>query len=373
MIQFSSSYVSLSIDNLAFVVAVGIDVGDNQNLKVSFQFSDISSSNESGSSGKSNATTYSFESSSITGAINLVNSYVAKQINLSHCKIIVFSEELAANGIANEIYTLINNVQIRPSTNIVISKCDAKYYLENSIANLENLITKYYNFFPNSGNYTGYTYNATIGDFFQSITCKTCQPIGILGSTLDDDSNIDGDRDSKNIGLAVFKDYKLVGELDSTETICFSILKNKISSFIITIPNPKSKENNDFLTINLFPKSDSKYDSKIVNGTPYISITSSFVGRIYTMTPDSDYTSPDTLKEISQLANKYLETIMKNYLYKTSKEFKSDINGFGKSVLSKFSTSQDFENYNWLDNYKNSFFNVKMDCTIKSGFLLTQT
>ena len=32
---FSSSYVSLRIDNLAFVVALGIDVADNNNLKVS--------------------------------------------------------------------------------------------------------------------------------------------------------------------------------------------------------------------------------------------------------------------------------------------------------------------------------------------------
>ena len=30
---FSSSYVSLRIDNLAFVVALGIDVADNNNLK----------------------------------------------------------------------------------------------------------------------------------------------------------------------------------------------------------------------------------------------------------------------------------------------------------------------------------------------------
>ena len=69
------------------------------------------------------------------------------------------------NGISNEIYTLTNEPQVRPSTNIVISKNQAKDYLENTESPLENLITKNYQIFPNSSRYTGYIYDATLGDF----------------------------------------------------------------------------------------------------------------------------------------------------------------------------------------------------------------
>ena len=69
------------------------------------------------------------------------------------------------NGISNEIYTLTNDPQIRPSTNIVISKNTAKDYLENTESPLENLITKNYQIFPSSSQYTGYIYDATLGDF----------------------------------------------------------------------------------------------------------------------------------------------------------------------------------------------------------------
>ena len=62
-----------------------------------------------------------------------------------------------------------------------------------------------------------------------------------------------------------------------------------------------------------------------------------------------------------------------NYLYKTAKDFKSDISGFGKSVLSKFATSQELERYNWAENFQHSFFTVNCDINVKSGFLLTET
>ena len=60
-------------------------------------------------------------------------------------------------------------------------------------------------------------------------------------------------------------------------------------------------------------------------------------------------------------------------MYKTSKDFKSDINGFGKFALKNFITIQDFDQYNWLDNYQNAFFDVEVDTSIKSGMLITET
>ena len=53
---------------------------------------------------------------------------------------------------------------------------------------------------------------------------------------------------------------------------------------------------------------------------------------------------------------------MSNYLYKTSKDFKADINNFGKNALCNFTTINEFENYNWLSNYENSFFNININC-----------
>lgn len=394
VMAFSSSYTSFSIDNLAFVIAIGIDTGDNDsNLKVSFQIAKPSSASEGASTQDETSIINTVETNSIYTAINLMNSYIGKELNLSHCKLVVFSEEVATKGISNEIYTLINDVQIRPSTNIIVSKTDAKYYIEASKPSLETLPTKYYEIFPNSSKYTGYTSNATIGDFFNGLTCNTCQPFAILGGTID--SNIDnlkdysssdplnsgnvksnetsiaGKRGAENIGLAVFKNDKLVGELTAMETVCFSLMRNHVDGFLITIPDPRDDES--YIDLYLFPAKDTKGNVDIINGTPYITVNCKFNGRIYSMKKDAKYLDNTVLDEISKTASKYIELQISNYLYKTSKDLKADINGFAKHVLRKFSTLEEFERYNWLENYENSFFTVNSDVCVKSGFLLTET
>ena len=132
LLAFSKSYSTLNIDNLSIVVAMGIDTSDKNLLQISFQFTNASSVSESGTSEQSPSIIYTVDASSISSGINLINTYIGKEVNLSHCKVIAFSEEIASRGISEEIYTLVNDTQVRPSTNIVISKTSARYYLENS-------------------------------------------------------------------------------------------------------------------------------------------------------------------------------------------------------------------------------------------------
>lgn len=176
---------------------------------------------------------------------------------------------------------------------------------------------------------------------------------------------------SENVGLAVFKKDKLVGELNAVETLCYSGIKGEIESFLIRIPNPDRPE--EQIDLILHPLNSNKYHVDIVNGFPYISFSEKFIGRIYSMQSNSDYLDSDKLQTISEVASKYLQNIVKDYLYKTSLEFESDINEFGKYSLSNFLTIKEFEDYDWQNNYKNSAFNISIDVEIQSGFLITET
>lgn len=385
--SFSASYNSLNIDNSAFVIALGIDKSTSNKLKVTFEFLATSPSGESVS--ETTPVLNSVECSSITNGINIMNAYLGRKVNLTHCKLIIFSEELAKEGISDEVYSLINEVQVRPSANIVVSKCNTKYYIENSIPSLESLIPKYYDIFPNTSEYTGYTCNATIGDFFNALVCNSCSPYAILGgiSASDDDSSksnssndstiksnespITGSRKTNNIGLAVFKDDKLAGELNAIETICFLNMRKEVDSFLVSIADPQ--DSNSKIDIYLTPNSTRSIDVSFVNGSPYIKITLEFSGKIYSMSRGSEYLDNDVLNSISNSCNNYLENQFSNYLYKTSSVFETDINAIGVYALSKFTTTTEFDNYNWLENYKNSTFDIDINTVIDSGFLLTQT
>ena len=389
IIAFSSSYSSLSIDNLAYVLAVAIDSSDDNKLEVSFQFSTPVSA-ESSSSEKPTPIINTVTASSLSNAINLVNGYLGQQINMSHCMVIIFSEELAFKGISDEIYTLINDTQVRPSANIVVSKCSAKYYLEQTSSELKNLISKYYEVFATSSKYTGYMPDATIGNFFNSLICNTCEPYAILGGVNEgspnnsgevnsqkdytikaNESSITGENGAENIGVAVFKGSQLVGELNALETIAFLNIRNDLDRFLISVPDPQN--NNNYLDIYMTPirSTDIKIDTS--NQTPYIKIKCEFSGRIYSMSENSKYLSSEVLDSISNSCNSYLESVFSDYLYKTSKDFNSDINGMGKYALKNFFTTTQYEDYNWQENYKNSFFDVEVNTSVKSGMLITET
>lgn len=392
ILAFTPSYTALNIDNLAYVVAMGIDTGEVEKFKITFEFTTGSSSGESGSTGEKNPLIInSVEASSIDSAINLMNSYMARELNLSHCKIIVFSEKVASQGISKEIYTLVNDSQIRPSSNIIISKSGALDYITNSTPVLENLITKYYEIFPNSSQYTGYVYNVTLGDFFNRLVCHTCEPFAILGGVNTNpigsdnaNSNVphissiksthttfSGQENSENLGVAVFKDDKLVGELSALETLCLSIVQGEVDSFLVTIPNPEDSE--EMIDIMMYPTKHPKVKVQILNGSPYITFDAKFIGRIYSMKENSKYLDTTVLEKISEEANHYLEEILTQYLYRTSTEFKADINALGKYCLSNFLTTPEFEAYDWRNSYASSTFKITIQSEIESGFSITES
>lgn len=156
LVSSSSYYGIKGIDNLAYVVAIGLDVGKDDELKLSLQISLPSSgeNNSSSSSQSSSVIVNSIECPSINSGISLFNSFLGKQITLSHCKVLVISEELASKGISEYLYTLTNNIQFRTDSNIIVSKCDAESFLKYSTPLLDKVSARYYEIAPVSSEYT---------------------------------------------------------------------------------------------------------------------------------------------------------------------------------------------------------------------------
>ena len=391
-----------SMDNLAYVVAVGFDIKDTGKLELSFQIA-LPSGSEGGSSGSSSSQSSSsivtsVECNSFESGVNLVNSYLSKELNLSHCKAVVFSEEIASQGIGEYLYTLINHVEIRPTCNVIISKCNAKYFLNNSSPMLEQLSSKYYEIASTSERVTGYTYNITLLDSFSDFADSFTECFATLGSVNDSDisntgdnndqlssslSNegtddsyvasetpIDSQKNIENLGLAVFKGDKLVGELNGVECIAHLILTNELENAVISVPSPF--ESTNYIDLYL---TNSKCKSKVylTNGTPYIKPSIDLSARIISMSDDYKDLTEENIELIEEYAKYYVERFIYDYLYKTAKVFKSDITAFGKYAVSNFATIDEWNKYNWLDNYQNSFFNVDINVDIVSRYLLIDT
>ena len=381
-----------SLENLAYVIAIGIDKGDNNLIKLSVQFATPSSnssdpSSEPSTSSESSITTA--ECASFESGINLINSYISKKINLSHCKVIVFSEEFAENGISNEITSLFNNTEIRPDCSIIVSRCDAYDFLNNSKPLLVNLIERYYEVVVNSGDYSGYSTNIKLIDFYSSINDSTIQPVAILGGIntpqthyISEFSNyIDIDSSYKAgealikhkntleiMGLAVFNNDKLVGELNGIETISYLLLKGQLKDFILNISDPFNKEG--IISLSIKQKELPKTKLKMVNNSPFISINVPIQASIVSLTNNNDYSSKENLELISKYTNSYIQTNLSKFLNKTTNNYNSDIIGYGRKALMQYKNLNLWNQSNWLSNYKNTIFKVNVNTTIKTSNLL---
>ena len=382
---FSASYRSQNIDQLDYAIAVSVDsLPDSDNLEVSFEFTDSGTYSVNSSSEGSEPIINTVVAPSIASAINIINSYVGKQLNLSHCKVIVFSQEFAKKGILSEVSYLMNSTQIRPTTNIIIANNSAKEYLKNSISSLEQVLTKYYEIFPNSSEYTGYTSNILLGEFYESLINEDSGSVTMLGKIsnvstnntngdiiIPDESMVEGDRGTENIGLCVFKDDKYVGDLSALETLCYSLLEDEVDNFLVSIDSPFSE--NQKIDISVDSLSSSFIDVDTSGENPIINIKINLRAKTLTGQDKLDYSDTETLKQLNYSLKDYLSSQITNYLYKTSKEFQSDINQFYRIAKSKFITISDFKNYNWTQKYENAEFNVEINSDIISSLLIQNT
>ena len=123
------------------------------------------SSDEGSGGGPKSSIIDSVEADTFDSALGLMNAYVSKEINLSHCKMIAISKDLAKDGIRKEIYSLTNKVQVGSDTYIIVTTCPSEEYIKSISPSLENLVAKFYEFLPRSGEYTGYTIDTQLGRF----------------------------------------------------------------------------------------------------------------------------------------------------------------------------------------------------------------
>lgn len=354
------------------------------------------------------------------------------------------------NGIASEIYSLINNEEIRPTANLIVSKGTAYDYLNNSNPNLEKLTTQYYETFSITGRFTGYFSNITIGDFYNDLSSPHTDPTAILGGlnstarqeaekksqesssgggssqgggssggsssggssgggssgggssgssssqtinqadsaqnsenqkdviTNPEDlvagtSSIVGDRGTENFGIAVFKDDKLCGELTAVESICHSLIINKVDSCIVSIDNPVSEKEDKKMEIQIFPRNNTKINISIENDKPKISIVVKLDADIMTLDKDINYEKEEILAKISDATKNYLTTQFHDYLNKVTKEYNIDIDDFSIKAPAHFLTISDWENYNWDERFKDAEFSVNIDVNVLSSILVTKT
>lgn len=160
LIQLTGCYDYKEPDEIAYIVAVGVDKGDTQNAyNFTIQFARPSKitggGGEEGGSGEETTGIVNVDAPSLYTAINLANHVVSKKFTLSHTKVIVLSDDLCKESITPMIDSIGRSSDIRPSVYICVANGKAYDYLKAVKPSIEINPVKYYQLILES-DYTSY-------------------------------------------------------------------------------------------------------------------------------------------------------------------------------------------------------------------------
>mgnify|MGYP000117177770 CR=1 FL=1 len=399
---FSGCFDSREVDDMAYAMAIGVDKGTANDIKLTLQFASTKGgggeeSSKSPGGGESPITT--LETNSVFSGLNLANSYISKQINISHAKIIIFSEELAREGIHKYVSAFLRSREFRGSMYVAISKNSAEEFIRKAQPKLQANASRLFEAYFGTYRFTGFTTNSKLSDVYAGLVEDDSQAVATLagvgkyksskefstaGSTYAEKGRtqpLEGDYKAGDIpkaydseaelmGLAVFNGSKMVGELDGQQSMMYLMVTGKYEQSYISFKDPKDESQYVLLNVKQSRIPEKKVD---ISGTkPIVHSKIQLEADIVSIDSGFNYESPENTPTLEAAAEEYLKGEMLQFLNKTAKEFQSDICGFGKEVKKKFLVFPEWRDYNWLSRYKDAEFTVDMDLKIRRPGLVVR-
>lgn len=164
---------------------------------------------------------------------------------------------------------------------------------------------------------------------------------------------VEKDNKAETMGMAIFRDKKMVGMLGSTESVAYNILKGEYKGSYITF---YETENSDIpVTVKM-----SQYKKPLVK----VDIDGQKLNvKLYLETDFYSLSSDSSLEEniagFEEAAKKEIEKACVDFIKKTRDEFDTDVVAFGIIAKRQFLTNKDFDEYNWREKFKDYEINVE--------------
>ncbi len=372
MLTLTGCYDNREIEDLAYVVAIGIDEADNNMFNLTFQTA-VPKSVTKGEGETTDIKT--FKTDNFLSGFRKTGRYLSKKINLSHTKIIVVSEEIAKKGLQPFLNGLQNYMELRPNVNIIVSANGAKNYIESLQPKLLASPTKFYDMMFKSYQTDFRVPSSQLGDYLYRIHSSGAQPVTIY---TDVDNNVidskkpetdkpaeEEDKGKKNMsvkGLAVFNGDKMTGSLDSAETSIYALMTGSIDSIKLEVKDPLDERYK--ILSNIRKDKSSKTSVQVYGIKPQINIEFNLHADIEAVQSNINYSDPAKLQKVQKEYEDYVKNVMNGLLTKASYEYKSDIFGFGQIAKKNYMYISQWEKVKWHEIFPNTVFKVKVSTTV---------
>lgn len=379
-----SCYDASEVEETAYVIAFGIDKGNNGNL-YTFQLAaplGSSSAEEIGAFSENDGEESEAEEDEIIvsnnksvknivvsaqdfySAKSLLTNFLSKNLSFSHLKMIVFSYEAVSDTLAEHIDLFSKEMQICPTAFVAVSKDGAESYLKSVNPELEASTAKYYEL-SNSKKKLVYAPSKTLKDFMKESNSRgksAVLPLAVIKKTKnsaelseaaggDETETLLSSSKAEMFGMAIFKNEKPVGEAGGKETVFYNVLTGQTKNIVypFELNGERKFARLSFVNTPRFKLSGYKNDG---GAEVKIKLNLEYTG--------SGNENEKEENEIKDFALKIFKTDLELFLKRIANEYKADIFNIGALEQRRYKTVYEMKNASFDDFLENCLFTVDL-------------
>lgn len=330
IVLLTGCWDSRELTDIGFVVAMAIDKGEKENIRVTVQI--VNPVNVSSTQGGSSSpvplppTTYSAEGNNVFDATRVLSKKLSRQLHYGHAVVLLVGEELAkTQGIKKLFDGIERDSEFRPSATMVIARGTTGEEIIKQPTSLDNSpAIKIKKMVADTEKSLGESIDEKIYQVIQAIVSSGKEPT-ITGVQLDPTNK--EDKLMAN-GIATFKDGKLIKWLDGNESRGFLWVLGRVRS---TLVNMDWNGQPHTIGIENIRTKSSFHSSLDKSGKPIIEVKIGADANIGEVDVAIDVTNPKLFLQIERL---YTQAVHDEAIatIKLMQQQKSDIFGFGEVV-----------------------------------------
>jgi spore germination protein KC len=385
-------------DEVAYVIGIGIDRAENDQINITYQIAipkALSSSgggdSGTGGNGSKAVTTLTIRTYNIAEARNILTTLIARMPNLSHNKVFFIGEALAREGVADIFGPLVRYREYRGSMFIaVVHDGTAEKYLKQLNPKLEVLPSKFIETMLMSNNETGYYVRSDLQEFYGRLKSSSGSPYAALVATnlMNGENRPSGEKlpdekvseylagdipaydsipASQFAGTALFRQDKMVGTLTTEETRMLLILQGNFPHGFIVITDPNLST--AMINVNLRLGEKPTTNVSFVDGHPVIAVSVLLEGDLTAIPSGINYEQQEYRQQLEGRLSALIQAQIEKMLNKTQ-VLDSDVVGFGYQARTAFPTYQAWEDQNWDELYSKAQFQIKVTTKLRRTGLM---
>lgn len=368
-------------ENMAFVVAVGVDKGPENDYLFTFAVAvpkPLGGDSQS-SGGNKSMVVHTVEGSNIVSAILASQSFIARKLTLLHSKVFIVGEGLAKDGVMPVLSEVVRSREFRRSFYVMTTHGTAKEYIRNIKPTTESDISLWFELELDPDNMGSMIpINSRFHDFITDIekggggavTIQTAYredlvkgnadlPVGtgntngkqpIVGEQNAGEIRRVGESPVEFFGSAIYKDDKLIGFLNGHETKNLNMLRGDFERTTWDFSDPADEKLN--LTIDMKVQKEGKIKVKRRKNKVMVTFDIELEGDLISVQSDRDYTKKKNRRLLEQTIEKTLKEESEALLDKFLHEWEVECFRINDHVKATFSTLKEWEDYKWKEHIK---------------------